>query len=63
MLATVASIDLELHQMDVKTTFLFDDLSKDVYIKQPKGLVNKEKLAQVCKLQKALYGLKQAPRQ
>jgi hypothetical protein len=39
----VAHYDLELHQMDVKTTFLNGDLEEIVYMAQPKGFVVKEK--------------------
>jgi hypothetical protein len=35
--ALVAYFDLELHQMDMKTTFLNGDLKEEVYMKQPKG--------------------------
>ena len=35
----VAHYDLELHQMDVKTTFLNGDLEKNVYMAQSKGFV------------------------
>jgi hypothetical protein len=33
IMALVAHFDLELHQMDVKTTFLNGDLEEDVYMK------------------------------
>ena len=58
--AIVAHFDLELHQMDVRTTFLNGDLVEDVYISQPIsfGEVGKENM--VCKLQKFINGLKQA---
>jgi hypothetical protein len=36
-MALVAYFDLELHQMDVKTTFLNGDLEEKAYMKQPKG--------------------------
>ena len=39
----IAHYDLELHQMDVKTTFLNGDLEGNVYMAQPKGLSWKEK--------------------
>jgi hypothetical protein len=39
----VAYYDLELHQMDVKTTFLNGDLLENVYMAQPKGFAVKEK--------------------
>jgi hypothetical protein len=37
IMALVAHFDLELQQMDVKTTFLNGDLEEEVYMKQPKG--------------------------
>jgi hypothetical protein len=37
VMALVAHFDLELHQMDVKMTFLNGDLKEDVYMTQPKG--------------------------
>ena len=49
IMAIVVHFDLELYQMDVRTTFLNGDLVEDVYM--------------VCKLQKSIYGLKQAFRQ
>ena len=39
----MAHYDLELHQMDVKTTFLNGDLYENVYMAQPKGFVVEEK--------------------
>ena len=38
-MALVAHYDLELHQRDVKTTFLNGDLKENVYMAQPKGFV------------------------
>jgi hypothetical protein len=35
--------DLELHQIDVKTTFLNGDLLKNIYMAQPKGFTVKGK--------------------
>jgi hypothetical protein len=39
IVALVVHYDLELHQMDVKTTFLNGDLYENVYMVQPKGFV------------------------
>ena len=43
IMTLVAHYDLELHQMDVKTTFLNGDLEKNIYMAQPKGFVMKRK--------------------
>jgi hypothetical protein len=43
IMALVAHYDLELHQMDVKTTFLNGDLLENVYMAQPKGFAVKGK--------------------
>jgi len=48
--------------MDVKTTFLNGNLTKDVYMMQPEGFVDLKNVGKVCKLQKSIYGLKQASR-
>jgi len=50
----VARYDLELHQMNVKTVFLNENLDEDIYIDQPEG----GKEHQACKLKKSIYGLK-----
>ena len=63
ILALVAHLDLELQQMDVKTTFLNGDLEEEVYMKQPEGFSSREGEHLVCKLKKSIYGLKQASRQ
>ena len=52
----------EIHQMDVKTTFLNGVIEEEVYIEQPEGFETHEKRTHVCRLKKALYGLKEAPR-
>jgi hypothetical protein len=40
IMALVAHYDLELHQMDIKVTFLNEDLLENVYMTQPKGEKN-----------------------
>jgi hypothetical protein len=39
IMTLVVYYDLELYQIDVKTTFLNGDLEKNVYMAQPKGFV------------------------
>jgi hypothetical protein len=63
ILAMVASMDLELFQMDVKTAFLNGELEEEIYMVQPVGFVVKGKEHKVCKLRRSIYGLKQASRQ
>ncbi|GKC76871.1 retrovirus-related pol polyprotein from transposon TNT 1-94 [Tanacetum coccineum] len=48
--------------MDVKTTFLNDELKEEVYVSQPKGFVDPDHPTHVYRLKKALYGLKQTPK-
>ena len=62
-MALVAHYDLELHQMDVKTTFLNEDLYENIYMAQPKSFVVEEKERMGCRLWKSIYGLKQVSRQ
>jgi hypothetical protein len=63
VMALVAHFDLELHQMDVKTTCLNGDLKEDVYMTQPERFVVEGKEHLACRLKKSIYGLKQASRQ
>ncbi|KAM2213096.1 hypothetical protein ACFX1S_023316 [Malus domestica] len=63
LMAIVARMDLELHQLDVKTAFLNGDLKEDIYMIQPEGYHVKGHENKVYKLRKSLYGLKQSSRQ
>ena len=58
IMVIVTHFDLELHLMDVKTTFLHGDLFDDVYMSQPIFFEEVGKENMVCKLQKPIYGLK-----
>jgi len=57
-MALVAHYNLELHQMDVKTAFLNENLEVEVYMDQPEGFLIEGKCHMVCKLKKSIYGLK-----
>ncbi|GJU71616.1 retrovirus-related pol polyprotein from transposon TNT 1-94 [Tanacetum coccineum] len=61
-LAFAAHMNMFVYQMDVKTTFLNDNLREEVYVSQLDGFVDKDNPNHVYKLKKALYGLTQAPR-
>jgi hypothetical protein len=62
IISLVASMGWNLHQMDVKTTFLKGAIEEEVYIEQPQGFEVHSRDNHVCRLKKFLYGLKQAPR-
>nr|GEV11340.1 hypothetical protein [Tanacetum cinerariifolium] len=61
-LAYAAHKGFTMYQMDVKTAFFHRSLKENVYVCQPKGLIDADHPSHVYKLKKALYGLKQAPR-
>nr|GEZ45430.1 retrovirus-related Pol polyprotein from transposon TNT 1-94 [Tanacetum cinerariifolium] len=61
-IANAASKNMTIYQMDVKTTFLNDELKEEVYVSHPEGFVDPDHPTHVYRLKKALYGLKQAPR-
>ena len=58
ILTLVAHFDLQLQQMDVKTTFLNGDLEDEVFMKQPEGFSSSNGEHLVYKLKKSMYGLK-----
>jgi len=62
-MALVTHFDMELHQMNVKTTFLNGHLEEEVYMKKPEGFISNGNDHMICKLKKSIYELKQASRQ
>ena len=62
LLAIASHLNFKLYKMDVKSTFLNGMLQEEVYVEQPKGIIDPHRLDDVYKLKRALYGLKQAPR-
>jgi hypothetical protein len=63
VLSIIAKQDLELFQMDVKTTFLNGELDEEIYIAQPVGFEVQGHERKVCCLKRSIYGLKQSSRQ
>ncbi|KAL2233347.1 UNVERIFIED_CONTAM: Retrovirus-related Pol polyprotein from transposon TNT 1-94 [Sesamum indicum] len=63
LIALASVYNLPIHQMDVKTAFLYGELEEEIYMDQPEGFVAHGNEHKVCKLVKSLYGLKQAPKQ
>jgi hypothetical protein len=61
LLAIVAQQYLELHQLDVKTTFLNGELEEEIYMQHPQGYEQGGPNT-LCRLLRALYGLQQVPR-
>ena len=57
ILAIMAYLNLELHHVDVETTFLHGDLEEDIYMEQPQMLDNTIDPNYVCKLNKPLYDI------
>jgi len=58
VLGLAASLDLEIEQLNVKTTFLNGDLEKEMYMKKRKDLKLQAKKIWCVDRKKSLYGLK-----
>jgi hypothetical protein len=56
LMSLAVKFNLEIEQMNVKTTFLHGD--PKIYMKQPEGFVVKGNQSLVCKSKRSLYGLK-----
>ncbi|MBW0539504.1 hypothetical protein O181_079219 [Austropuccinia psidii MF-1] len=61
LLGFCASHDLEIHQMDVKTAFLYRTLEEKVFIRYAYGYPHTVRQGTCLQLMKSLYGLKQSP--
>ena len=64
VLALAARYDWEIHQVDVKSAYLYGGLNEDevIYMKPPPGDIQVCNDDEVLQLLKALYGLKQSGR-
>ena len=60
LMTIIARMDFELHQLDVKPTFLNGELKENIYTSQPKDFLVKGHEDKVYKLKKSLCGLKQS---
>ncbi|GJW71470.1 putative ribonuclease H-like domain-containing protein [Tanacetum coccineum] len=61
-LAFASFMGFFVYQMDVKSAFLYGNITEEVYVNQPPGFVDPHHPNKVYKVIKALYGLHQAPR-
>lgn len=52
-MAITASLDLELDQMDIKTTFLHENLDEKIFMSQPEGFIEEGIEGKVCLLKKS----------
>ena len=62
MVAMGTSKNMEMHQLDVRTTFLYAPLEEEVNMQQPEGTMQLGDEGKMLRLLKCLYELKQAPR-
>jgi hypothetical protein len=62
IISLAASMGWNLHQMDVKETFLNGVIEEEVYIEQPQGFEVHSRDTHICILKKSLYGIKKDPR-
>ena len=64
VLALAARFDWEVHQVDVRSAYLYGELTEDevIYMKPPPGAIRICDDKHVLRLHKALYGLKQSGR-
>ena len=59
LLAFAAIRKYQVHQLDIKTAFLYGDIDREIYVEPPPGY---EEAGKLWKLKRSLYGLKQAPK-
>ena len=62
LLAVAKALNYEIWKMNVKTAFLNRELEEDIYMQQPKWIIEKGQEHIVCNLHRSIYGLKQESR-
>ena len=60
VLAQAAQRDWEIHQVDIKSAYLYAEVKEEIYMRAPPGYLKKGDEGKVLKLLRSLYGLKQA---
>jgi hypothetical protein len=50
LVSIAAYFDYEIWKMNVKTTFLYGNLTEDEYMTQPKGFADTKNVGKICKL-------------
>ncbi|GJR37626.1 retrovirus-related pol polyprotein from transposon TNT 1-94 [Tanacetum coccineum] len=61
-IANAASKNMMVYQMGMKTAFLNGKLKEEVYVSQPEGFIDPDRLNYVYHMKKVLYSLNQALR-
>ena len=59
IIALASTMGWRLHQIDVNTVFLNEEIEEGVYVEQLDEFVVHGRYSHVCRLKKALYGMKQ----
>lgn len=62
-MSLVVNHNLELEQMDITTTFLYETLDDNIFMKQSLKYEVADKRDMVCHFKKLIYGLKHSSRQ
>jgi hypothetical protein len=55
-----AQHDWEIHQVDIKSVYLYASIQEEIYIRAPPGYLSDGQQGKVLKLKQSLPGLKQA---
>ena len=63
VLSLTTSLNLEIEQLNVKTTFLYGDLEEEIYMEQLESFKVDSKKKIMCKCGKSLYSSKKTPKQ
>jgi hypothetical protein len=59
VLTMAAKLDWEVHQVDIKSAYLYAELKEDIYMRPPPGYLKSGDEGKVLKLRRSLPGLKQ----